>query len=314
MLARSIRGRSRGSRECWRDVAGRRSDVVCRNPGWIITIWLVAAGVVGVFSPDLTRLAAEGQARMLASGAESRRAAELVRQSWPDQAYESMVVAVLHRPGGLTGGRPAITPGDCRNGSRPAGRPGEVLRVLGPASAPEIAQRLVSPDGTVALVAVSLSTSFVAPVTHEAVAWIERQAEVGRAGRPAGLEVRWTGDAVIGRDYMANVKTSLDRAAVATVVLLLIVLLAVYRSFWLALVPLATIGISLVISRGILAWMILAGLGDLAAGRAVPDRDLVRHRDGLLFVSFLAVCRAFQSEQSGRLDAGDAGPIVRGRW
>ena len=43
---------------------------------------------------------------------------------------------------------------------------------------------------------------------------------------------------MIGRDYMANVQTSLDRAAIATVVLLLIVLLAVYRSFWLALVPL----------------------------------------------------------------------------
>ena len=87
----------------------------------------------------------------------------------------------------------------------------------------------------------------------------DRQAECRRAGLPHGLELRWTGDAVIGRDYMANVQTSLDRAAVATVVLLLIVLLAVYRSFWLALVPLATIGISLLISRGVLAWMILAG-------------------------------------------------------
>ncbi len=67
---------------------------------------------------------------------------------------------------------------------------------------------------------------------------------------PAGLEVRWTGDAVIGRDYMANVKTSLDRAAVVTVFLLMIVLWFVYRSFWLALVPLATIGISVVIAAG----------------------------------------------------------------
>ena len=71
--------------------------------------------------------------------------------------------------------------------------------------------------------------------------------------------MRWTGDAVIGRDYMANVQTSLDRAAVATVVLLLCVLLAVYRSVWLALVPLVSIGASLIISRGILAWMMLAG-------------------------------------------------------
>ena len=28
---------------------------------------------------------------------------------------------------------------------------------------------------------------------------------------PAGVELKWTGDAVIGRDYMADVQTSLDR-------------------------------------------------------------------------------------------------------
>ena len=58
---------------------------------------------------------------------------------------------------------------------------------------------------------------------------------------------------------MASVKTSLNRAAVATVVLLLGVLLIVYRSVWLALVPLTTIGVSLVISRSVLAWLNLAG-------------------------------------------------------
>ena len=131
--------------------------------------------------------------------------------------------------------------------------------MLGPGSPPEIAGRLLSKDGTVALVAVPLSTSFVAPATHEAVAWLQSQTRADRLDLPQGLEVRWTGDAVIGRDYMGNVQTSLDRAAVATVVLLLGVLLAVYRSVWLALVPLATIGISLVISRSVLAWMTLAG-------------------------------------------------------
>ena len=231
---------------------------VCGRPGWIVAIWATLAIAVGGFSPNLTKLAAEGQAKMLASNAESRRAAELVNQSWPDQSYESMVVAALHRPSGLT-------VADREYARRLAerfnanGHPKEVVRVLGPGSIPEIAHRLVSTDGTVSMVAVSLSTPFVAPVTQDAVAWLERQAVVGEPATPDGLEVRWTGDAVIGRDYMANVQTSLDRAALATVVLLMIVLLAVYRSFWLALVPLATIGVSLVISRGILAWMTLAG-------------------------------------------------------
>jgi RND superfamily putative drug exporter len=231
---------------------------VTRRPGWVVMIWLAAVMVVGCLSPNLTKLAAEGQAKILASGAESRRAAELVAQSWPDEAYEAMAVAMLHRPGGLTAADREYA---MRLSKRFEGadRPSQVVRVLGPTSIPEIAQRMVSHDGTTALVAASLSTSFVAPVTEDVVAWMKRQVSSAELALPGGLELRWTGDAVIGGDYMANVQTSLDRAAIATVVLLMIVLLAVYRSFWLALVPLVTIGVSLLIARGALAWMILAG-------------------------------------------------------
>ncbi len=231
---------------------------VTRRPGWVVMIWLAIALIFGCLAPNLTKLAAEGQAKILASGAESRHAADLVVQSWPDEAYEAMAVALLHRPDGLTAADREFA---MRLSKRFEGsdRPSQVVRVLGPTSIPEIAQRMVSHDGTTALVAASLSTSFVAPVTQDVVAWMDRQASSPELGPPGGLELRWTGDAVIGRDYMANVQTSLDRAAIATVVLLLIVLLAVYRSFWLALVPLATIGVSLLISRGALAWMILAG-------------------------------------------------------
>ena len=178
--------------------------------------------------------------------------------AWPDQAYESLAVAALHRAGGLTAADLGYAK---RLAERIEGKivRKAVLRVLGPGSPPEVAQRLLSRDGTAALVVVPLSTSFVAPATHEAVAWLQSQTRADRLDLPEGLEVRWAGDAMIGRDYMAGVQASLDRAAVATVILLLGVLLAVYRSVWLALVPLATIGISLVISRSILAWMNLAG-------------------------------------------------------
>ena len=91
------------------------------------------------------------------------------------------------------------------------------------------------------------------------MAWLQAQAGRPDLASPAGLDVRWTGDAVIGRDYMRNVQVSLDRAALATVVLLLGVLLMVYRSFLLALVPLATIGMCVIISRGVLAWLATAG-------------------------------------------------------
>jgi putative drug exporter of the RND superfamily len=231
---------------------------VTRRPGWMALLWVAAAAAMCFFAPDLTRLAAEGQANLLGGDAESKRASEALRTAWPDQVYESLVVAALYREDGLK----AVDLDYARRFTlriEEVDRPKAVLRVLGPSSAPEVAARLRSKDGTVSLVAVELSTSFVAPATHDAVAWVQSQARNAELGLPVGLELRWAGDALIGRDYMSNVQTSLDRAAVATVVLLLGVLFTVYRSFWLTIVPLATIGISLAIARSVLAWMNLAG-------------------------------------------------------
>jgi RND superfamily putative drug exporter len=233
-------------------------SVVSRRPWWVAGGWLALALVVGALAPDLTRLAAEGQAKMLPADAESLRAAELVGKSWPDQAYESMAVVALWREAGLTAADVAFARRLAARFER-ADRPEAVLRVLGPLSQPEVAERLVSRDRTTQLVVLPLAKPFVAPAAQAAVAWLQAEAVKPGLRVPEGLALCWTGDAVIGREYMANVQTSLDRAAGATVILLLIVLLVVYRSFWLALVPLLTIGVSLVITRGVLAWMNLAG-------------------------------------------------------
>jgi putative drug exporter of the RND superfamily len=232
--------------------------LVSRRPGLVLAFWFTLAGLVLLLAPDLTKLAAEGQANVLPKDAESSLAAELVRREWPDQWYDSLAVVAIHRESGLT---PADHEYARRLAERflAAGKPTNVLRVLGPQSTREVAERLVSKDRTVELIAVALSTSFVAPSSRVAVEWLQRQASAPDLVPAQGLQVLWSGDAVIGRDYMANVQTSLDRAALATVVLLLMVLMAVYRSIWLAAVPLISIGVSLVIARGVLAWMTQAG-------------------------------------------------------
>jgi RND superfamily putative drug exporter len=235
-------------------------NVPSRRPIWVVSAWTILALGIGLAAPDLTRLAAEGQSKLLGRESESRRAAELVRRAWPDQSYESTVVLALHRSSGLTEADRQFAR-ELAGRFEAANRPRTVLRALGPASRPEIAARLNSQDGTLGLLVVPLDSSHVSPTSHEAVAWLQSKADDVYHNTPAvgGLELRWTGDAVIGRDYMAQVQISLDRAAVATLVLLLIVLLMVYRSLLLALVPLVTIAISLVISRGLLAWLTLAG-------------------------------------------------------
>jgi putative drug exporter of the RND superfamily len=233
--------------------------VVTQRPGWIVSFWVVVALIFGLAAPDLTRLAAEGQAHLNDENSESFRGASMIHELWPDQAYESEVVAALLRPAGLTAEDHAYARRLADRLSSTPGRPSSILRLLGPASKPAIADRLVSRDRTLELVVVQLDSSFVAPSTETSVAWIQEQANSPELKFPAGLDLTWTGDAVVGRDYMRNVQISLDRAAMATVVLLLGVLLVVYRSIWLAMVPLITIGMCLIISRGILAWMAMGG-------------------------------------------------------
>ncbi|MBV8075071.1 MAG: hypothetical protein JO284_01650, partial [Planctomycetaceae bacterium] len=46
-------------------------SIVSRRPGWVVGTWLLVAATVGLLSPDLTRLAAEGQAKLLTGDTES---------------------------------------------------------------------------------------------------------------------------------------------------------------------------------------------------------------------------------------------------
>ena len=233
-------------------------SIVSRHPAKTVAFWLVLAALAVVFSPNLTRLAAEGQAKLLPQNAESAKAAEFIRETWPDQSNESLAVLALHREKGLTAADHEFARRVASAIAKAPDRPADILRVLGPEAQAEVAERLISPDGTMQLVVVPFSTSFVGPSAQVAVAWLQRLVK-RVAAPPEGLERLWTGDAVIGRDYMKDVQRSLDRAAIATVFLLLAVLLAVYRSLLLAMIPLATIGVGLALSRSLLAWMTLAG-------------------------------------------------------
>ena len=228
---------------------------VTQHPAWVVAGWLALAAGVGLLAPNLTKLAAEGQAHLIDDKAESTVGAKIVRDAWPDQTFESQVVVALQRQAGLTAADHEYAGRLADRFAAAPDRPANILRVVGPAAAPAVAARLISPDRTFQIIMVPLSTSFVAPSAELAVAHLQKVAGAADLAPPPGLSLHWTGDATIGRDYMRYVQTSLDRAALATVVLLLGVLLAVYRSLRLALVPLITIGVSLVLSRGVLAWM-----------------------------------------------------------
>jgi RND superfamily putative drug exporter len=232
---------------------------VSKHPLPVVIFWAVLTTWLVAISPDLTRLAAEGQANLLPKFSESSVASALVRETWPDQSYQCTIVLGLKRDEGLNEEDKEFSKKVAAAIQDHPERPKEILRVMGPQSRPEISSRLVSADGTMQLVVIPLDTSFVSPRTNELIAWIQGTTATVVGKPPEDLQTLWTGDALIGREYMNDVQRSLDRAAVLTVFLLLGVLMAVYRSFLLAMIPLVSITIGLLVSRSVLAWMTVSG-------------------------------------------------------
>src|SRR5262249_32593999 len=116
-----------------------------------------------------------------------------------------------------------------------------------------IGDRLTSTDQHCTLIQVPLGSPFLALQTQTAVdrahqVWKKRLA---RAGTDAP-QLYATGSAGIGRDLTTAAGESLDGTTLATVVLVVVVLLLVYRAPLLALVPLVTIGVSVWVALNVL--------------------------------------------------------------
>lgn len=231
--------------------APRLGAVIGAHPRAIAMAWGLLTAAVLLFAPNLSKRAAEHEGLLLPPESETVRAAVWTRQAWPDLMPASSAVAVLHRESGLTDADRAAAQ-ELATAFRAADHPANIQRVLGPDSDPEIAGRLKSRDGRSQMVVANLATDWTVPKSQEAVAWMKGAA--GSVTLPKGLSLVWAGDAAMGVDYMGAVKTTLDRAALVTIVLLTVLLMWVYRSAPLALIPLVTIGAGLLVSRGLLAW------------------------------------------------------------
>jgi RND superfamily putative drug exporter len=109
--------------------------------------------------------------------------------------------------------------------------------------------RLVSRDGAAALVVVRVVAGFASEGASQLVAEVERITadELARAG---GLRAAFTGDATLGRDYLLAIEEGARSSALATVALVAITLILVYRAPLAALVSLATLGAALGVASG----------------------------------------------------------------
>lgn len=234
--------------------------LIVRAPLIVIGFWIAAAVACVVLAPPLSVVGSADETSFLPAEVESVQAREVAAQAFPGDAAPAIATLVLFRAGGLTAEDAAFLDSFAAwltDPATPAAVRDHVLGVTTTSSDPVRAAEMRSADGTTELASVRLDVVSFQQGANAAVDGIRDRAA---ATAPAGLEVRVTGSAGIGRDYMASILEGTDRTTVVTVALVVLILLAIYRAPLAALVPLLTIGMAFLISRGLLGWVADAGV------------------------------------------------------
>ena len=229
------------------------------NQAWLIgAMWLALGVTLSVLAPAWDTQAEDDDVCFVPERFTSVRAYHLMEQAFPQDVFASRVVYAVERE------ESALTFEDFQVVEALIKDLEQVRQ-----SAPElkigkidsfhsglIGWRMISGDQQCTLIQVSLPTPYLANTTKNAVEKLDAIVKKRLAAAETdGLQIHITGSAGIGRDLTKAAGDSLDHTTWATILLVIVVLLAVYRAPLLALVPLITIGISVWVSLKLLAMM-----------------------------------------------------------
>lgn len=220
----------------------------------VVAAWVVVAALLPAVVPKLASVEDNQTANDPPPAAESLQARALLQRAFPEERGTPAIVA-LHDARGLS----ARDLGEVKRISDAltgTGRPDRVANVVSVTTVPTARDALVSADGTTTLVIVPILGSQSDTTFNTAVDAVRRI-----AGQGSGtLEVRVTGPAAIIRDAIKVFGSANLVLLAGTVLLVLLLLLAIYRSPLLALIPVITAGIAIEVTNGIGAALAKAGL------------------------------------------------------
>jgi RND superfamily putative drug exporter len=234
----------------------RLGRLTASRPWFICACWLVVGVALTLVAPDWDTRAQDDDIRFLPERCPSVRGYQLLQRAFPSEVFASRLVFAVERD------EQPLTDADLELVARLVADL-EGLRK----AAPElsigkvtschdgiIGSRLTSQDRHCTLIQVPLSSPFLALQTQAAV---DRASEVlhkrmAAAGSGAP-HLYATGSAGVGHDLLRACGDSLEGTTAATILLVVIVLLLVYRAPLLALVPLVTIAVSVWVSLKVLA-------------------------------------------------------------
>jgi putative drug exporter of the RND superfamily len=234
-------------------VTGRRSK-------WLVLVgWLILVFVAAPLSGKLADETEDETADFLPRSAESKQVLETLEEQFPGGDTENTIV-VYRREGGLTAA-------DREHILSDAGELEDLetaIEVVPPfegggdgqqRQGQDEALQAVSPDGAVAFTTLISEGGDQDKIADEADA-----ADAALGAPPEGLEVYLSGSLGFTRDSAAVFEGLDEKLLLATVTLVLVLLLAIYRAPLIAITPVLVVGFSYMLATGIVYLLAKGGM------------------------------------------------------
>jgi len=237
------------------------SGVVIRRPWLVVLGWLALTAGLYQFAPGWDQVAKDDDVRFFPPEYLSVIGQDLLERGFLKDASISQIVVVYERKNGR------VTQGDLSYIEEVAARfyqfaqshPELGINKLDTHRSPVIGPRLIgtTADGgaQAVLTIVRLNGTHLSKKTRVAVdstlEWLKQE----RPEPPSGLTMAVTGSAVMGRDSNTAANESIKNTTNSTIALVVLILLIVYRSPLLAMIPLVTIALSVFVSLQLIAML-----------------------------------------------------------
>ncbi len=234
--------------------------LVSRRGVWVVLAWVALTAGLRWVAPSWDSISRDDNVRFFPASSPSVVGQDLLERGFPSDASSSQVVFVAERP------EADLNAADYEYIESLVKKLGEMRAsdsklmirridwwkslVIGP----RLVGRARDGKGQCALTIVSLDGTYLAKSTRLTVDRLEKMRDE-LPPPPLGLRLGMTGSAVVGHDMNNASNRSVANTTTATIALVVVILLVVYRSPLLALIPLVTIALS--------AWVSLMGVAEL---------------------------------------------------
>jgi RND superfamily putative drug exporter len=230
-----------------------------RRPWLVIVAWVALGIAIIVAAPSISQVTNPDQSAFLPSSAESAKAADLAQREFPESVGSTAVIVVRRGDGAALADPDLATTGALVQALN-AGRPDAVRGVLFDP------RRYVAANRSVAMVPVRFAGTAQDPGVQAAVKQVRERAADALTG--SGLTAGMTGEAAVAVDNQDAFRHGEKLVTAATLTLILVLLILIFRSPVAALLPLLSVGLVYGISSSLIA--VLAKAMDVQLGEEVP--------------------------------------------